>query len=123
VRRFTLIAVLAALVLSFGKAPFEHTHDSDPDHQHATGISHTHWGEAVSDTGTDESWTAGENSDARMVDWIPGDGRAPVHFAVVLPESVAAPIPAMLIVRVPETASRGHDPPVLLALCPRAPPA
>ena len=118
------IGVLTALLLSYGKAPFEHTHDSDPHHEHATGISHTHWAnEKNHDSSDAPGLMAEEHSDARMLDWIPGDGRATIYFAMTLPESVAVIIPPPLIVRVPETASRGHDPPPLITLTPRAPPA
>ena len=119
------IAVLVTLVLSFAKAPFEHTHDSDPHHEHANGISHTHWANDPPryDSSDAPRLYGTNNSDARMLDWIPGDGRAPIYFAVDLPEAVAMAIPSPLVVRVPETASRGHDPPTFLTLSPRAPPA
>jgi hypothetical protein len=124
VRRLTHIAVLVAFVLSFGKAPFEHTHDSDPHHKHANGISHTHWpSERDHDTSGAPGLSGTDHFDARMLDWIPSDGRTPDYFAVGLPESIALPIPAPLTARVPKTSARGHDPPALFSLTPRAPPA
>jgi hypothetical protein len=111
-------------VLSFGKAPFEHTHDSDPHHEHANGISHTHWpSKQDHDTSDGPRLSSTDNSDARMLDWIPSDGRTPNYYAVDLPESIAFAVPAPLTVRVPETSPRGHDPPALISLTPRAPPA
>jgi hypothetical protein len=118
------IAVLAALLFSFGKAPFDHNHDSDPHHKHATGISHTHWPSEPDHHRSDSPrLSATDHSDARMLDWLPSDGRTPDYFAVDLPESIAFAAPARLTVRVPETSARGHDPPALVSITPRAPPA
>ena len=111
-RRLVHIVVLAALVLSFGKAPFEHAHASDPHHEHANGVSHTHWQSEPNDDGSDAPrCRAQTNSDARMLDWMPGDGRPPVYFAVVLPSS-CSPIPAPLTSEFPRHC-HGHDPPAL----------
>lgn len=123
-RRLTHIAVLVAFVFSFGKAPFDHNHDSDPHHKHATGISHTHWPSEPDDHKSDgPRLSATDHSDVRMLDWIPSDGRTPDYFAVDLPESIAFAVPAPLTVRVSETPARAHDPPALVSITPRAPPA
>lgn len=116
------IGVLAALVLSFAKAPFDHTHHSDPHHEHATGLAHAHF-KTDGPEGRPSWATKDHDSDARMLDWLPGDGRFPIRHEIALPESVAAPVLIVQIVRLPEIPSRGHDPPSRSNLNPRAPPA
>jgi hypothetical protein len=114
------VGAAGVLSLSFAQAPFQHAHASDPHHVHARGFTHAHWG-AYPDGG---SWEAGDHeSDARMIDWLAGDGSAPATFVVVLPDASASVVVAVHAVRVPEFTPRNHDPPRRLTPDVRGPPA
>ena len=114
------LGVVASLLLSFAQAPFQHAHASDPHHGHAQGFTHTHWNQPTDG----RSWEVEDHdSDARMLDWLAGDGSAPAKFVVALPESIAQTVLTVQVARIPELTSHNHDPPDLLTLNPRGPPA
>jgi hypothetical protein len=111
---------LASLLLSFAQAPFQHAHASDPHHEHAQGFAHMHWNVHPDD----RSWEADDHdSDARMIDWLAGDGSAPAKFVVALPDAVVDVVVAVLAVRVPELTPHNHDPPWRLIPHLRGPPS
>lgn len=115
------IGVVASLLLALGQAPFRHTHESDPHHGHATGLAHSHL-KIVVPSGT--AWEAPDSdSDARMLDWLAGDGKAPVKLKAELPESVLPPMPVAAFSQTRTASPRSHDPPWQRSLHPRAPPA
>lgn len=123
VRSVFYLGAVVSLLLSFAQAPFQHTHKSDPRHLHAKGFGHAHW--STSST-HGLAWEADNNdSDARMLNWLAGDGRAAAKFAVALPESLALAqvVFAVQGARIPDLTPGNHDPPRPLALGPRAPPA
>jgi hypothetical protein len=121
VRGLSHLGVVASLLLSFGQAPFQHAHASDPHHEHAQGLTHAHWNDHPEDG---HSWEADDHdSDARIVDWLAGDGTAPTKFVAALAESVEQVVLAVYVVRVPELTPRNHDPPQRLIPNPRGPPA
>jgi hypothetical protein len=121
VRRVLHLGAVASLLLSFVQAPFLHAHASDPHHEHAQGFTPTHWNTSPSEGA---SWEADDhNSDARMIQWLAGDGSAPGKFLPALPESVAQTVLTVQVARIPELTSHNHDPPDLLTLHPRGPPA
>jgi hypothetical protein len=121
VRSVLHLGAVASLLFSFVQAPFLHAHASDPHHEHAQGFAHTHW-DNISAQG--HSWDADNHvSDARMLDWLAGDGSAPAKFLVALPESVAQAVVPVQVARIPKLTSHNHDPPDLLTFHPRGPPA
>jgi len=121
VRGTTHLGVVACLLLSFAQAPFQHTHESDPHHAHAKGFGHAHWN---SNSAHGPTWEAdNHDSDARMLDWLAGDGSAPVKFVVALPEFITQTVLTVQVTRIPELTPHNHDPPWRLNLNPRAPPA
>jgi hypothetical protein len=124
VRWILHLGLVASLLLAFGQAPFNHTHDSDPHHDHAEGIvhAHKHWqGHAPVGPGWEDR---DYDSDARSRDWFAGDGRSPVRFVATLPETVVVTAPAVLTCSlIAELIPRNHDPPWLINLKSRAPPA
>lgn len=120
-RNLLYLAALASLLLSFAQAPFQHRHASDPHHEHAKGFSHTHWKNNSADS---RSWEADDHdSDARMIDWLAGDGSSPAKFVVDLPDSLADVVLPVHVVRIPELTTHNHDPPSRLIPSPRGPPA
>jgi len=102
------LGVVASLLLAFAQAPFNHAHASDPDHEHARGFAHTHW-ESNHDGSAWES--DGHASDARMIDWLAGDGSAPAKFVPELPDSLAEVVLVRQAVQTPDLMPRNHDPP------------
>lgn len=122
VRCVTHLGVMASLILSFAQAPFQHTHESDPHHPHAKGFVHWHWN---SNSAHGLTWEAdNHDSDARTLDWLAGDGSAPVKFVVALLESITQPVLRVQVTRISELTPHNHDPPWRLNhLIPRAPPA
>lgn len=114
------LGVVASLLLSFGQAPFQHSHASDPHHEHARGFTHTHW----KGHPDGRSLEAGDHdSDARMINWLAGDGSAPARFLVVLPESIEQAVVTVQVARIAELTRHNHDPPWRLTLYLRGPPA
>jgi hypothetical protein len=121
VRGITPLSIVASLLLSLALAPVRHTHDSDPDHEHAKGFIHAHWN---GNPANDPAWDVdNHDSDARMLDWLAGDGSAPAKFVVALPESIAQPVLAVQVTWIPSLTAHNHDPPQRWNLIPRAPPA
>lgn len=121
VRSITHLGVVVILLLSFAQAPFQHAHASDPSHAHAKGFVHAHWSNSSAQSPT---WEADDHdSDARAIDWLAGDGSAPVKFVVDLPESITQPVLTIQVAHVPALKLPEYDPPWRLNLNPRAPPA
>jgi len=121
VRGLTHLGVVASLLFSFAQAQFQHAHESDPHHAHARGFVHAHWNLGSAHGPVWES--DDHDSDARMLDWLAGDGSAPGKFVVALPESVTQPVVTVQSTQMPELTPHNHDPPWCLNLIPRAPPA
>ncbi len=120
VRGLFHLGVVASLLFSFGQAPFQHAHASDPHHEHARGFTHTHW-KAQPDNRSLEA--DDHDSDARMIDWLAGDGNAPAKFVVALPDTLNEIVLAVHVVRIPELTPHNHDPPWRLIPHLRGPPA
>lgn len=117
------LGVVASLVFAFAQSPFQHTHDRDPEHEHARGLSHAHW---IDDHDEPEGPTLDEvdqDSDARLQDWLAGDGTSLAKFVPDLPVSIVEALQAVQVSVVPEITPQNHDPPWRLCLHPRPPPA
>jgi LmbE family N-acetylglucosaminyl deacetylase len=106
--------------LAFVRAPFDHTHDRDPDHEHATGFAHVHTGSSNSEH---LSWNSDDGSDARSKNWLLATGKSPIPFHALLPNAVSVPEPARQAATVAEPTPQNHDPPWARGLGSRAPPA
>jgi hypothetical protein len=120
VRGLIHLGVAAGLLLSFAQAPFQHAHASDPHHEHAQGFTHVHW-RANPDGPV---WEDDDHaSDARMIDWLAGDGSASAKFVVELPDSLTEVVLVRESFRIPELIPHNHDPPWRLILHLRGPPA
>ncbi len=109
------------MLLSFAQAPFAHMHRRDPDHRHATAMPHFHLrllaDQHLALRGPDD------DDDVQPVDWviITGDFTEPFVAIASEPVAVPAPVDRYELVRAPSP--QAHDPPELLALPARAPPA
>ncbi|MCC7156317.1 MAG: hypothetical protein IT161_17195 [Bryobacterales bacterium] len=120
-RRTVHLGLIASLLVAFAQAPFLHVHASDPHHAHAKGLTHAHWAGAAShQPGFDQDSHA---ADAKPLDWLAGDGTAPVRFVATLPESVSLPEPRPQRRAVLESKPPAHDTVWRASLHPRAPPA
>jgi hypothetical protein len=120
VRRTLHLCVVVSLLASFAQAPLQHAHASDPHHKHARGIAHVHW-KSLSEDG---SWKADDHgSDARMIDWLAGDGKVPAKLAVALPNSLVEVVLVPQRIQILELRPRNHDPPSQLIPYLRGPPA
>ena len=112
--------MVASLLLAFTQAPFNHTHESDPHHEHAEGFVHAHWDDHVP---IGPGWEEDDHdSDARSLDWFAGDGKSPIKVAATLPETVILPTPTVRTSRIAELIPHNHDPPWQSNLKSRAPP-
>jgi hypothetical protein len=113
--------VVACLVWAFAQAPFGHTHDRDPHHEHATGFAHTHSYTTHSDQ---LAWTGDdEGSDARSKNWVIATGKSPIPFQALVPHAVVVPELGLVAGSIAQPTPRNHDPPWLRDLRSRAPPA
>lgn len=114
------LGIAGSLLLSFAQAPFLHSHPSDPHHEHARGFAHTHW-----QTSSDgPAWKTNDyDSDARILDWLAGDGNSPAKFVVALPESLNEIVFVARDVLVSGLTPHYHDPPWRLIPYFRGPPA
>ena len=120
-RSITHLGVVAILLLSFAQAPFQHAHESDPSHAHAKGFVHGPWN---NNSAQGSIWEADDHdSDARALDWLAGDGSAPVKFVADLPEFITQPVLKIQVAHLPDFTLPGRDPPWRLNLNSRAPPA
>jgi len=121
VRGLFHFGVVASFLLTFARAPFQHFHPSDPQHEHDRGFAHTHWGNVFSDG---PSWDAKDHdSDARLLDWLAGDGSATAKVTVALPHSIGRACFTIHVAPFPEITPHNHDPPGIWYLSPRGPPA
>jgi hypothetical protein len=120
--RFLLhFGAVASLLCSFVQAPFLHVHAGDPHHGHARGFAHTH---STSSLPSGPVWKTDEHdSDARMIQWLAGDGSTPGNVLPALAESIEQVVLTIQTAWIPELTSHNHDPPRLLRLNPRGPPA
>lgn len=127
------LGVIASLLFAFTRAPFQHTHDHDAAHRHAHGFSHTHLATGPSahddhhgvDHGHDRLAleAADPGADVRLIDWLGGDGQAPLKLLFDLPATVESRCSLVQTAIVEQPAPRNHGPPRQSSLHPRAPPA
>lgn len=110
-----------ALLLSLIQAPLAHRHPLDPEHHHATGLTHAHFRWALHDAG--HSNASAHDDDAQTLDWVglvQESARPPVALAS---ESIRLPQPELVGVLGQTPAPCGHDPPPQVTSGSRAPPA
>ena len=120
-RKVLHASVSTCLLWAFVQAPFDHTHDRDPHHEHATGFAHTHSQIHQSDQ---LGWNVDDHgSDARSKTWIIATGKSPIPFQALLPYAVVVPELAPQTAIIAESTPQNHDPPWVRILRSRAPPA
>jgi hypothetical protein len=119
-RPSSAITVTLALLLSFIQAPFAHTHRRDPDHLHAVGLSHSHFGLL---SGRNLALHVPDDDDVAPIDWVVLTKEFSQPFVAITNEPSFVPSlgPQQQVVRTPT--ARAHDPPLLHAVPSRAPPA
>ncbi len=119
----TLVHILTAatLLVSFQRSPLDHVHEDESEHARAHASIHSHWSSHTSAPAP--AWEQADDHDALWLDWYAGDGSttaiplailvATQHHFELTPVAIhaAAPRPC------------NHDPPALLTLPARAPPA
>jgi hypothetical protein len=107
-------------------APFAHIHPGDPGHHHDNGFAHPHFGHPARHDHESEGAEFEENDHdeiAVWTDWAPTvEPRFEIPVADVANSFVLAPIFITEGVA-PQYTVRSHDPPALLYLPARAPPA
>jgi hypothetical protein len=114
------LGVAVVLCFSFARAPLQHAHASDPHHEHARGFAHFHWADYSKDRLVEDY---DPDSDARMIDWLAGDGNGPTEFVIALQDCLIAVVLVPQDVRIRELTPRNHDPPSRLIPHLRGPPA
>ena len=117
---WSAVAGSAWLIVASVQAPFIHVHPDDPDHHHASGLSHFHLPSRASHESEIES--SEEDEVTLWLDWAPVSAQPLIvpdndstAFTLVAPRGSEAE-------RVAEFRPCSHDPPVLGTLPPRAPP-
>jgi hypothetical protein len=114
--------LILALLLSFGKAPYDHFHPEEPEHDHEHHAPLQSFARSYEADG-EAAWTEEDHdASARWKDWLAGDGNAPSkeHAEAVSfspSETLVARERAIAIVTL-----RNHDPPLVYSQATRAPP-
>lgn len=119
-KRLSAITATMALLVSFAQAPFAHLHRRDRDHRHATAMPHSHlrlW------SGQHMALNGPDDDDVHAVDWVVLAQHSAQPLVAEIGEPVMNPAPAVRDKLSPVPAPRAHDPPGLIILSPRAPPA
>ena len=122
-RRIYTALAAAMLVTASMQAPSAHVHPGDPDHQHATGFSHTHLAVVAEhhDEGPELEAPHGDEL-AIFLEWAPAAAQRVVVTYVEAPSRlVVEPVLARLG-SAPEFTPRANSPPALRLLPARAPP-
>jgi hypothetical protein len=123
-RALAHFGLIASLLVAFAQAPFDHTHDSDPYHEHAEGLihAHAHW-EAEAPNGSAVA-SPDHDGDVRFKEWFCFEGKTQIPFVGSLPMAPpAAKLTLAVSHSIADFAPRSHDPPFLRILQSRAPPA
>ena len=116
--------VNGAMLLAFVQAPSLHVHQHEANQRHAGAFLHTHFAhDQAAHPKQSEAQVIDPDDDAQFLSWlldVPGNS----GFAPVILAASALVIPAPELSAWPTIALRpsAHDPPVLTATPPRAPP-
>lgn len=121
VRKAFYLGLVVSILLTFVQAPFLHIHAGNASHDHAHGFVHMHWSADHTGGGTVEA--DDHESDARSLNWVPGNGESSVRFVAILSEAVVLPELISQPSLIPDLVPHNHDPPWRFALKSRAPPA
>jgi hypothetical protein len=129
VRRYVSIQVLLALVPAVFSAPFLHLHGhEDTDHvleAHSTQtvVSHPHLSACGHAQGPGKAIISCEDEDAVSLDWFQGGPQSVPDLKFVVVETTVIPSPELTAFWTEVPTHRSHDPPLIVSLSPRAPPA
>jgi hypothetical protein len=129
VRRYVSIQVLLALVPAMFSAPFLHLHgQGDTDHflgTHSTQvlIAHPHLSTSGYAHVASAAIRACDDEDAVPLDWFQGGPQPVPNLELVLVETTVIPVPEPTAFWIEVPTHRSHDPPLMVSLSPRPPPA
>ena len=115
------ITLTIALLASFAQGPFAHSHRHDPGHQHAGLLPHSHLN--LASHRVPGLYAPDDEDDVQSSDLVAVVKGLALAFVAIVTDTVAVPAPEEQHYLVRTPAARGHDPPRLLTLPPRAPPA
>lgn len=125
-RRALTISSVVWLCLAALQAPFMHVHPQDPDHHHATGLVHSHFGHSLEKHDTldgQATWDHADEDEATVwQEWTPTvASRITIEHAVIETRLVWEP-QFVCLHSSTEIVLRWHDPPDLSCSSARAPP-
>jgi hypothetical protein len=124
IRRWGNVLGAAWLIAAAAQAPWSHVHPQDPDHSHATGFAHGHFGGVHHQDIPGEVEIEPHDDDEAAIwpEWTPA---AAQRVAVTYAEAPAGPVwkPGNASAgAAPEFRPRSHDPPAGRPSSARAPP-
>ena len=128
-RRYVSIQVLLALVPAVFSAPFLHLHGhEDTDHfleahSRQALVAHPHLSTSGYAHGPSVAISACEDEDAVSLDWFQGGPHPVPSLEFVLVETTVIPVPEPTAFWTEVPTHRSHDPPLIVSLSPRSPPA
>lgn len=118
------LGIFACLLMAFLQAPFIHTHDHAPDHDHSDGLAHAHFHLNQSVPPGPVFTAPDAYGTARVDNWFVFEGKPRLIVDVGLPECVLALAPPPVCTHgLIQPVPCNHDPPQILILRSRAPPA
>jgi hypothetical protein len=129
VRRYISIQVLLALVPAVFSAPFLHLHGhADTDHfleahSRRALVTHPHFSTSGHAHGPSAAVSPCEDEDVVPLDWFQGGPQPAPNLEFVLVETTVVPVPEPTASWLEVPTHRSHDPPLIVSLSPRSPPA
>ena len=121
--------MLLALAPAVFSAPFLHLHGHEnTDHSleansRQTLVSHPHLSEGGYPHGPGAAMTSCEDEDAVSLDWFQGGPQPVPNLEFVLVETTVTPAPEPDVFWIMVPTHRSHDPPLIVSIGPRPPPA
>ncbi|MGI9070884.1 MAG: hypothetical protein ACR2JB_06060 [Bryobacteraceae bacterium] len=122
--RISTSGVILALLAAFMQAPFSHVHEHESTQHHRSGFFHTHLAHAhAHHSAQPELRDLDPNDDAVFQHWFSPTQTAPqvLNFILIAVPALLPPVSNEW--RAEAIHPSAHDPPGLIALPPRSPPA
>jgi hypothetical protein len=116
--------VILALLLAFVQAPISHVHEHESTQHHGGSLLHVHLAHVhAHHSAQPELRDLDPNDDAVFQQWFSATQIAPQVLTIILSAVPAVPLPLSNKWRAEAIRPSAHDPPQLVALPPRSPPA
>jgi hypothetical protein len=123
--RISTLGVIPLLLLAFLQAPFAHVHEHESTQRHAGAFFHTHFAHIRVDHPVHhpELKDLDPDDDAIFQHWFSATQNAPQALNIILRVVPFLPPPVQSEWRAETVRPSAHDPPAIVLLPPRSPPA